>query len=142
MENQFKYLLHDTLDYCDYRLQELETMSKEQILAEYERICLAEESLIETKCLIENIGWLRHDDSSRKYVYSTYAAREVYDICLKSTRVNAHKNLALILQDQKSMLELIAYKQGYNELAQEFWKIDNKYANKFNEFWQKFSITQ
>ena len=147
---QFNYVL--SKEYRDpecgwgqLRLKEFENQSLNSFLVEYERLAKAEEALREASCLIDTVGWLREEeDQSRKYVYSTELRDQFSKEYYTTNRSNAKKNTSRILQDQKLLVLYTAIeKYGHiNEVYKQFEAIDKKYREQFNEFWDKFRITQ
>lgn len=146
---QFNYTLTPELrdpecGWGQLRTKEFENQSLQSFLAEYERLAKAEEALREASCLIDNIGWLREEDQSRKYVYSTALGDQFSKEYYTSKRANARRNTGQILQDQKHLVLYTALeKYGFNrEISRQFEAIDQKYREQFHEFWNKFRITQ
>ena len=138
----YNYLLDENFE--GKRIDEFNEESLESLLAEYERLAKVEEILKEASFLIDNVGWLRKEDQSRKYVYST-ALREQFDKeFYTSDRANARKNTRRILWDQQELIQNAIYeKYGYNnEIFLKVSAIDRKYRDKFDAFWDNFKDQQ
>ena len=138
----YNYLLDENFE--GKRIDEFNEESLESLLAEYERLVKVEEALREVSYLIENVGWLREEDQSRKYVYSTALREQFNKEFYTSDRANAKKNTRRILWDQQKLIQNAIYeKYGYNnEVFLKVSAIDSKYRDKFNAFWEKFRNQQ
>ena len=134
------YLLNETAK--TYRMDEIENMSLDHALLEYERICKAMTSLQITSCLIDNIGWLREEDDSRKVVYSTAARDHFAKETGYKNRSNAKPNTCTILEDQKRLIEWNAAEKYGWDVCRQFSEINSKYRAEFNKFWNMFRDTQ
>ncbi len=136
------YLLDAFVQHFENRADELCNLSLEQYLNEYSRICKAENAIRQASCLLDNIGWIRNEDNSRKYAYSKVATEQFDKEAGYSNRTNARKNTVKILEDQKLLImSLAADKYGY-DCWKQFSEIDKKYREEFNEFWDSYRNTQ
>lgn len=139
---KYNYLLDE--DFEGLRIDQFNEESLESLLAEYERLAKVEEILKEASFLIDNVGWVREEDQSRKYVYSTALREQFNKEFYTSDRANAKKNTVKILYDQQNLIKNAIYeKYGCNnEVFTKLTAIDRKYGDKFNDFWEKFKNQQ
>ena len=140
MKNE--YLLKDIgTEYAGIIKNELLNLSLDELFHEYELICLAEEKMIEADLMIENVGWVRHESENyrRERVYSTLAedlfGKEFY----YNRRANARKNTRIVLEDQKKLLEEIAYEKSNwaYEVMKKFCDIQDKYRKMVDQFFEE-----
>lgn len=138
----YNYLLDE--DFEGKRIDQFNEESLESLLAEYERLLKVEEALREVRYLIDNVGWVREESQSRKYVYSTALRDQLNKELCFSSRANAKKNTVKILYDQQKLIKNAIYeKYGCNkEVVAKLTSIDRKYSDKFNAFWENFKNQQ
>ena len=138
----YNYLLDEYFE--GKRIDQFNEESLESLLAEYERLLKVEEALREVRYLIDNVGWVREESQSRKYVYSTALRDQLNKELCFSNRANAKKNTAKILCDQQELIKNAIYeKYGCNnEVCTKLTAIDRKYIDKFNAFWDNFKNQQ
>lgn len=138
----YNYLLDEYFE--GKRIDAFNEESLESLLAEYERLLKVEEALREVSYLIDNVGWVREESQSRKYVYSTALRDQLNKELCFSSRANAKKNTAKILYDQQELIKNAIYEEyGCNkEVFAKLTAIDRKYIDKFNAFWDKFKNQQ
>ena len=138
----YNYLLDENFE--GKRIDEFNEESLESLLAEYERLLKVEEALREVRYLIDNVGWVREESQSRKYVYSTALRDQLNKELCFSSRANSKKNTAKILYDQQELIKNAIYeKYGCNnEVFTKLTAIDRKYIDKFNAFWEEFRNQQ
>lgn len=136
------YLLDEMIQQLEDRADELCNLSLEQYLNEYYRICKAENAIRQAEFLLDNIGWIRHEDNSRKYVYSRFATEQFNKEAGYSNRANGKKNTVRVLADQKLLImSLAADKYGY-DCWKKFGEIDEKCREEFNAFWDSYRNNQ
>lgn len=139
---RYNYLLDEYFE--GKRIDEFNEESLDSLLAEYERLVKVEEALREVRYLIDNVGWIREEDQSRKYVYSTALRDQLNKELCFSSRANAKKNTVKILYDQQELIKNAIYeKYGCNkEVFTKLTAIDRKYTDKFEAFWDDFKNKQ
>jgi hypothetical protein len=130
------YIIYNTNLWSDpeTRREKLNKLSLDELMAEYERVCIAQNSLWETAFFIENLGWFRDEDGSRATKYTDIAHEYFSQETYYKTRANARPNICTILEDMKNLMLGIGY-YNFGHIANERATEINK---KYNELHKQF----
>lgn len=118
------------------RREKLNKLSLDDLMAEYERVCVAQNSLWEAAFFIENLGWFRHEDGHRATKFSTVAQDYFSNESYYKTRSNARPNICTILEDHKNFIMEIAYRNFGYSACEKATELNKKYSELHKQFFE------